>query len=32
MSGAPIYEVKDKPQSGDGCEAAAFTNKKGLSC
>ena len=26
MSGAPPYEIKDEPQSGDGCEADAFMN------
>ena len=26
MSGAPLYEIKGEPQSGAGCNAAAFIN------
>ena len=26
MSGAPLYEIKGEPQSGAGCEVAAFMN------
>jgi len=28
MSGAPSNEIKDKPQSGDGCAADAFMNAR----
>jgi len=28
MSGAPSNEIKDEPQSGVGCEAAAFMNAR----
>ncbi len=28
MSGAPEQEIKDEPQSGDGCVADAFMNAR----
>jgi len=28
MSGAPSNEIKDEPQSGDGCAADAFMNAR----